>query len=178
MDALIVVDMQVGLLEGLPKYDLGGVVARLGAVAASVRKRGGRVVSIRHCGPSGDAFATGAPGWAFLPDLLPQPEDLVIEKRLNDAFAGTELAPALRNIGATRLLIGGWATDFCVDATVRSAVSHGHAVTVVADGHTVSDRPHLEAAGVIRHHHWIWRGLIADKPLRLESASRLIDDGR
>ena len=33
-DALVVVDMQVGLLDGLPKHDLTGVIQRINAVAA------------------------------------------------------------------------------------------------------------------------------------------------
>ena len=60
-----------------------------------------------------------------------------------------------------RLLVTGWATDFCVDATVRRAVALGHHVVPVADAHTVSDRPHLTALRVIEHHNWVWSRLIA-----------------
>ena len=38
MDALIVVDMQVGLLNGEPKHDLRGVIARINHLAAKVRE--------------------------------------------------------------------------------------------------------------------------------------------
>jgi nicotinamidase-related amidase len=37
MDALLVVDMQVGLLQGDPKHDLAGVVQRINRLAARVR---------------------------------------------------------------------------------------------------------------------------------------------
>ena len=36
MDAMIVVDMQVGLLKGEPKHDLHGVVDRINLLAAMV----------------------------------------------------------------------------------------------------------------------------------------------
>jgi hypothetical protein len=39
---------------------------------------------------------------------------------------------------------------------------------VVSDGHTVSDRPHLDAAAVIRHHHWVWSDLIRTAPFELK----------
>ena len=39
-DVLIVVDMQVGLLDGLPKHDLTGVIQRIKALAAMVRHWG------------------------------------------------------------------------------------------------------------------------------------------
>lgn len=173
-DALVVVDMQVGLLDGLPKHDLAGVIGRINALAALVRRQGGTVVWIRHCGRTGDSFAPHEPGWAFLPELDRRPEDLVIDKTLNDSFAGTALQERLQALAADRVLIAGWATDFCVDATVRSAVSRDHHVVVVSDGHTLSDRPHLAAPAVIQHHNWVWSGLLTNRSIRIASTAELI----
>jgi nicotinamidase-related amidase len=112
------------------------------------------VIFIQHCGCEGDGFEPRTPGWQFLPELLQDPADIIVPKSLNDPFAGTGLQARLTAIQPDRLLITGWATDLCVDSTVRSAVANHHHVVVVADGHTVSNRPHLDAVGVIRHHHW------------------------
>jgi nicotinamidase-related amidase len=46
MDALLVVDMQAGLLNGDPKHDLAGVVRRINQLATKVRERSGRVIFI------------------------------------------------------------------------------------------------------------------------------------
>ena len=73
----------------------------------------------------------------------------------------------------TRLLIAGWATDLCVDATVRSAAALGYEVVVIADCHTVSDRPHLGAERVIEHHHWVWANLLAPRPVTIARAAAL-----
>jgi nicotinamidase-related amidase len=40
MDALLIVDMQVGLRAGLPKHDLKGVIDRINRLAAKVRRFG------------------------------------------------------------------------------------------------------------------------------------------
>jgi nicotinamidase-related amidase len=174
MDALLVVDMQVGLRNGPPKHDLAGVVERINRLAGMVRRRSGRVVWIQHHGPAGDDFAPGAPGWAFLPEMERQADDMVVAKTLNDPFAGTALQSMLAALAPRRVLVTGWATDLCVDATVRSAVSRGHHVVAVSDGHTVSDRPHLEAPSVIRHHHWVWSDLITTASVRLAPARDLL----
>ena len=177
MDVLVVVDMQVGLLKGAPKHDLAGVVERINRLMASVRARDGTVIFVRHCGCAGDDFEPQTPGWAFLPELQHRDADVIVEKTLNDPFAGTELNALLEKLAPDRLLVSGWATDFCVDATVRSAVSNGHNVVVVADGHTVSDRPHLDARTIIRHHNWVWSNLLTTKPITLAEANVLLDGG-
>src|SRR6266536_3390933 len=108
--------MQVGLLNGAPKHDLQGVLDRINQLTAMVRHRSGKVVWIQHCGSAGDDFDR-----SFLPELDHQRTDIVVQKTLNDSFAGTDLQATLARIAPDRVLSAGWATDFCVDATVRSA---------------------------------------------------------
>ena len=174
MDAMLIVDMQVGLLNGEPKHDLPDVIERINRLAAKVREQSGIVIFIQHCGGKGDDFEPQTPGWAFLPELVRDPADVVVQKNLNDPFAGADLQARLNRIAPDRVLITGWATDLCVDATVRSAVANHHNVVVVTDAHTLSDRPHLDAASVIRHHHWVWSHLITQKSVRLALADELL----
>jgi nicotinamidase-related amidase len=174
MDVILVVDMQVGLLDGLPKHDLHGVIGRINSLTATLRRRSGKVVWIRHCGRLGDGFERGTKGWAFLPGLDRRADDVVVDKTLNDPFAGTSLQQTLYGIAAERLLVAGWATDFCVDATVRSAVARDYHVVVASDAHTLSDRPHLGAAAVIQHHNWLWSELLTNRSIRVVPAAELI----
>ena len=174
MDVLIVVDMQVGLLNGGPKHDLRGVIERINRLATRVRERSGVVIFVQHCSGAEDDFVPGTPGWALLPELNRAAADIVIRKTLNDPFVGTDLAARLREIAPERIFVTGWATDLCVDATVRSAVSNHYNVVVVTDGHTLNDRPHLDAAGVIRHHHWVWGNLITQRSVWLARTDELL----
>ena len=174
MDALIVVDMQVGLLNGEPKHDLRGVIERINQLAAKVRERSGVVIFVQHCSGAEDDFVPGTPGWTLLPELDRAAADIVIRKTMNDPFVGTDLATRLNEIAPERIFITGWATDLCVDATVRSSVSNHHNVVVVTDAHTLNDRPHLEAASVIRHHHWVWSNLIKQRSVRLARTVELL----
>jgi nicotinamidase-related amidase len=176
MDVLLVVDMQVGLLNNAPKHELTGVVGRINALAAAIRSKAGKVIWIQHCGRPGEDFERDTPGFELLPDLQRAPGDLTSHKTLNDPFAGTGLAETLRKLVPDKVLVTGWATDFCVDATVRSAVSHDFDVVVVGDGHTVSDREHLDAASVMRHHNWVWSNLITNRSIRVASAAEVLAD--
>jgi nicotinamidase-related amidase len=174
MDVMLIVDMQVGLLNGAPKHDLPGVIDRINRLTARMREQAGIVIFIQHCGGVGDDFEPQTPGWALLPELIRDPADLVVQKHMNDPFAGAELQARLNRIAPDRVLVTGWATDLCVDSTVRSAVSNHHNVVVVTDAHTLSDRPHLDAASVIRHHHWVWSNLITPKPVSFATTAELL----
>lgn len=166
-DILLVIDMQEGLLRGGEKRDLVGVVERINRLSERVRSRDGQVIFIQHDGAPGEEFEPLTPAWSILGSIQRHPQDRVVRKTLNDAFQGTSLRSELTELGARRVLVTGWATDFCVDATVRSAAALGFEVVVVSDCHTVGARPHLSAEGVIEHHHWIWTHLIAPHPVRI-----------
>jgi len=176
VDVIIIVDMQVGMLDGPPKHDLEGVIDRINRLTAQVRQQAGKVIWVRHCGRTGNRFEPHASGWSFLPELIRRDDDFVIAKTLNDPFAGTPLRETLERMAPGRVLVTGWATDFCVDATVRSAVSKDHHVVVVADGHTLNDRPHLKAPSVIQHHNWVWSRLFTNRSIRVATAAELLDE--
>jgi nicotinamidase-related amidase len=162
-DALVVIDMQAGSFgpDHPPRYDLEGLVDRLNGLARWVRARGGLVVWVHHNGSAGDGLEPGTDGWRLLPALRREPGDEVISKTACDSFLGTDLEGLLRRRGAGRVIVTGWATDFCVDTTVRACTARGFETWAPSDGHTVSDRPHLTAAQIIAHHNYVWSELIA-----------------
>ncbi len=163
-DALIIIDMQQGaFVDATPKHDAAGLIGRLNRLADAVRARGGAVVFIQHDGPPGDPFHPDQPGWKLLEDLSPRPADTVIRKKSCDAFLETSLDGFLRARTIDRLIITGWATDYCVDTTVRSALARGYPTVVPSDGHTAADRPHLPAEKIIEHHNAIWADFIAPR---------------
>jgi nicotinamidase-related amidase len=160
-DALIVIDMQRGgFVDAPPKHDAAGLIGRLNRLAAAVRKAGGTVVFVQHDGPTGDPFHPSQPSWRILEELDVRSADPIVRKTACDAFLNTGLEALLRSRDIDRLLITGWATDYCVDTTVRSALTR-YPTIVPSDGHTTSDRPHLPAAKIIEHHNAIWADFIA-----------------
>ena len=74
-----------------------------------------------------------------------------MRKTTPDSFLRTDLEARLRERGITRLLIGGYASEFCVDTTVRRAAALGFEVVLLADAHTTHDKPHASAAQIRAH---------------------------
>jgi nicotinamidase-related amidase len=69
----------------------------------------------------------------FMPEVAPQPNELVIVKQYASAFFGTTLASTLRASGVDTLLITGVSTSGCVRATGVDAIQHGFIPKVVRD---------------------------------------------
>ncbi len=79
------------------------------------------------------AFHPSKPGNAIQPYAQPRPDEPLIEKETHSAFAGTDLEARLRSSGIDTLVIAGFVTNHCVDATARTAGDLGFKVYIVSD---------------------------------------------
>jgi nicotinamidase-related amidase len=174
--AVLVIDVQKGLFCAKPApFEAEQVVARINAVTAKAREAGAPVVFIQHDGePGGEDVAPFTEGWKLHPDLDVRPGDVAIRKTTCDAFYGTNLESELRSRGINTLLLMGYATDFCVDATLHSAASKDFGIIVVADAHTTSDNPVLKAKVVREHHNWAWANAITKRGVAVLRAAEVL----
>ena len=81
----------------------------------------------------GSPLASGQPGQAFKPEVAPQPGETVVQKHVNSAFIGTDLAQQLHGRNLTTLVIAGLTTDHCVSTTTRMAGNLGFHVYLVGN---------------------------------------------
>lgn len=161
MKALLIVDMQkVSFTPKTPRFDAENVIVRINTLSELFRVNGLPVIFIQHNGRKQNFCAPGSKEWEILDELIRKPGDQVISKEANDAFYQTQLHQFLQMNHINELVITGCATDFCVDATVKSALTHDYNVTIIADAHTTADRPFLEAVKVIDYFNWLWADLI------------------
>jgi nicotinamidase-related amidase len=81
----------------------------------------------------GNGLAAGSWDADVIDELECRPDDLKVDKVRFDAFQWTSLAPLLRGLSATRLMICGVVTNLCVETTVRSAFMRDIPVTLIED---------------------------------------------
>ncbi len=72
-------------------------------------------------------------GHAIMPEIAPEPRDIVIRKQKPSAFFATALASHLNQLKADSLIVAGTTTSGCVRATVVDAFSYDVPVTLVED---------------------------------------------
>lgn len=162
MNVLVVIDMQKALFE-TPRFKQDLVISHINQLIDATRSSGGKVIHVQHNGDAAEGLEEGSEGWQIHADIAQQVTDTFVHKTLCDAFYKTNLLNQILALDAQRVIFCGAATDFCVDTTVRSAVSHQLPVIVAADAHTTGDRPHLNADAIVEHHNWVWTNLITSE---------------
>jgi nicotinamidase-related amidase len=164
--ALLVIDVQVGLVEGggeQPAYAGELMLENINRLLVAARASGTPVIYIQHDGDAGGWLQAESPGWAIHPAIMPAKGELVIRKRASDSFLDTPLLRELAARNITRLVITGMRTEMCVDTTSRRAISEGYDVTLVADAHATVDSEVLPAAQIIAHHNYTLDGFGTDE---------------
>jgi nicotinamidase-related amidase len=141
--ALLVVDVQKGIVTISAAHPTAGIVANAAALADAFRKHHLPVVLINVGG--GAPGRTEAPprggdrpaDWADLvPELHQQPSDILVTKKTWGAFTGTGLGDKLKGLGVTQVVVCGIATTFGVESTARQAHELGMNVTLAVDAMT------------------------------------------
>ena len=141
--ALIIVDLQKGIV-GLPLiHPIDEVIKQAQALAHAFRERGLPVVLVNVAGGAPGRTEQPRPtippqdGWTdLIPELDEQPSDIVVTKHTWGAFASTDLEAQLKARRVTQVVIAGVATGTGVEATARQAYEQGFNVTLALDAMT------------------------------------------
>jgi len=162
--ALLVIDVQVALFEvpGNPTYQEQALLTNIADLLTRARSTHTPIIYIQHQEKDGP-LVSGSRGWQIHPVIAPREHEPIVHKRAPDAFLSTMLEDELRTRGISHLVITGCRTDFCVDTTSRSAISHGYDVTLVADGHSTINRVVLNADQIVAHHNATLNGFGSDE---------------
>ncbi|MEO1160011.1 MAG: cysteine hydrolase family protein, partial [Pseudomonadota bacterium] len=139
---LVVIDMQNEYLAG-PVALPGARAAITHAQSLLFRARdaGSPVFHIAHKGRAGSLFDRDAERGRIVDELVPLGDEVVIEKSLPNAFAGTELASLITETGRKEVIVVGFMTHMCVSSTARAALDLGFRVTIDAAACATRDLP-------------------------------------
>jgi nicotinamidase-related amidase len=143
--ALLVIDVQKAIDDPVwgPRNN-AGAEAKIAALLGAWRSGGRTIFHVRHDSTFAKSpYRPGQSGNDFKPEAAPLGGEVVIAKRVNSAFIGTDLEPALRRGGHDTLVVAGVLTHNSVEATVRMAGNLGFNTFVVADATWAADKVDL-----------------------------------
>jgi nicotinamidase-related amidase len=140
--AVVVIDAQQEYVDGmLPLPGVAGALDEIGKLLARARATSTPIIHIVHHGNPGGPFAPDSDGAEIASPATPAPGEAVVSKRLPNAFASTDLADRLHALKRPELLVVGFMTHMCVEATARAAIDNGLKATVVASATATRDLP-------------------------------------
>ena len=132
---LVIIDVQKAMDD--PRYGTRGqpqAEANMAQLLAHWRELGNPVVHVRDDSMDPDSpYAPGKPTHAFKDEVAPIDGEVVVEKRTNNAFIGTDLMQVLEQHGSSELVMCGVHLQYCVESTVRMAGNLGFMVFVPED---------------------------------------------
>ena len=118
--SLIIIDAQKEYLSGpLQLSGMDEAVANIARLLDAARKSGRPIIHVRHLGTVGGRFDPQGPAGQFIPGLEPLEGEIVIEKRMPNAFKNTQLHETLQALGHLDLIVCGFMSH-------SSAVSYTH----------------------------------------------------
>jgi nicotinamidase-related amidase len=146
--ALLVMDMQMGILGTYPKTD--ELVANVSSAIVQARAKNIPVMYVvvgfrpgaPEVSPNNKMFSgmkeymknySPEEFMKIHPSIAPQANDVVITKRRVSAFSGSDLEVILRAQGISHLILTGIATSGVVLSTTREAADKDYKITIISD---------------------------------------------
>jgi nicotinamidase-related amidase len=155
--AVIVIDVQEMFFGGAkPAFRAGEVIDGINRLTAAAREAGAPVFIVQHESAADGPLARGSAAWQLPAALNREASDASIFKAVGDSFQNTPLLEQLRERQIESLVLCGYATEFCVNATARRAELLGFETIIASDLHTTADKPHLSAEKIVEHQNFVW----------------------
>ena len=170
---LIVIDMQKALMDD-ELYNYGGLAENIVKLIAAARENRVEVVYVQHDAGPGTGFSVGDEAFEIADEVAPLTGEKVFVKRINSCFGNPDFTAYLAGSGEDTLMIVGLQTNFCIDATVKSAFERGYHVVVPEGTNSTFDNPYMTGETTCAYYfNEVWPDLFADC-VSLEEAMALL----
>jgi nicotinamidase-related amidase len=147
--ALLVMDMQMGILPNLP--DNAAFISNVAKAIANARSKNIPVIYVRvgfrqgmpEVSANNKSFGARKESmqkanmdeWSKIDSSVePLPGEIVVTKRRISAFTGSDLEVVFRSLGIQHMILTGIATSGVVLSTTREAADKDYRITVLSDG--------------------------------------------
>lgn len=148
--ALLIIDAQNEMFDPAnPVHESDKLLGNLQTLIQKARSANVPVIYVQH---NDAGLVEGTDFWQIHVAIQPEAGDAVIQKKTPDSFRETTLLEQLNSQGIQNIVIAGNQTEHCIDATTKSASTHGFNVTLAKDAHGTWDSETMSAEQIIDHH--------------------------
>lgn len=159
---LLVVDVQNVLIEEHP-YNEQRVIENIKKLISTARDNKKEVVYIRHTEGKGTEFEQGTDGWQIYDAIAPNDSEVIFQKQYNSSFHKTGLRDYLEGKDIDTIILVGLQTEYCIDATLKSAFDYEYKIIIPEETNTTFDNKYLSGDKLYEFYNYsIWNGRFAN----------------
>lgn len=160
---LLVVDFQKALTEDEELYNAKTLIERVVKLVDTARKNKVEVIFVQHDAGCGSGFSVGDTDFEIDGHVIPQRVEKVFVKTINSCFGNQEFKDYMYSLTDKRVMVVGLQTNWCIDATVKSAFERGFEVIIPEGTNSTFDNDYMNAETTYRYYNEeIWPDCFAD----------------
>ena len=148
---LLVIDVQKGITDE-SLYDLAGFVEKTRRIIDAARKRGVEVIYVQHDDGPGSGFSVGDEAFEIADQVAPVEGEKIYYKEINSCFGNRDLAAYLEAQEDKTLMMVGLMTNYCIDASVKSAFERGYKVIIPEGTNSTADNDYMDKKTTYRYY--------------------------
>ena len=159
---LLVIDVQKALVVD-ELHECKSFLNKVKKLINVARKNSVEVIFVQHDAGKGSGFSFGDEGFEIVEEVKPVEGEKIFVKTINTCFGNKDFSEYLKQRNDKELMVVGLQTDFCIDATIKSAFERGYKVYVPQGTNSTFDNDYMEAKKAIKYFNkWIWNGTFAE----------------
>ena len=171
--ALMVIDMQEGLVKDHP-YNERKVIENIKKLLKTARENNLEIVYVRHDDGQGTDLAYGTDAWQVYSEIKPEKGEYIVEKTYNSAFHKTDLREYLNSKNIDTVILTGMQTEYCIDATLKSAFDYEYEIIIPEETNTTFDNEYMTGGNLYEFYNYkIWNKRYA-KVMPVEDVIKLM----
>ncbi len=175
--ALLVVDVQTEFIRG-ELYNKQKVIDNIKELISAARDNEIEVIYIRHVAKKYNQLENGTDELEIYSEIAPNSGDKIFNKSYNSAFYKTGLKQYLESKSIDTIILVGIQTEYCIDATCKSAFEYGFNVIIPEETNTTFDNEYLSGQKLYEFYNFnIWNKRFANV-LPVEEVKKIITANR
>ena len=137
---LLVIDIQKGITDSR-LYNFESFIENTTQIIKAARDNHIEVIYFQHDDGPGSGFSIGDEDFEIAVQVTPADREKVFVKNINTCFGNKEFVDYIKN--EDTLMIVGLQTNFCIDATVKSAFERGYKVIIPQGANSTFDNDYM-----------------------------------
>ena len=156
---LLVVDMQKGIVDE-ELYAFDTFMDRTVRLIDAARKNHAEVIYFQHDAGPDSGLSVGDEAFEIIDEVRPEPGEKVFIKTINSCFGNKDFKNYMKQQEDKRLMIIGLQTNYCIDASVKSAFERGYEVIIPEGTNSTFDNDYMTGETAVRYYNEdVWEEL-------------------